>query len=324
MPHPFLKIAAVAATALTLTACVDEYYNQDGSNNNDGYYSPGGGSYYPRPGYYPPPHEYYPPHDYDAPRKELVKNCQGKIREKVRKRIGYNAKIDWGKTDIYNNARHEATINGRGKARNNGKKHQLYYSCIMNREDAFVRNARIELDNDDHNTGGTDWNREATRACHARIREKARRNIHQQFSLDFTRQRVTTPAERRRHVTGEALVRVSRGSGKIAYDCKTHVNPLRLESASYRWTKPLPSANNGNDHAEAKRQCEKHLNDKLRAKGYQYIGIVSESVRNLKGNKRQVMLRIKAMKSNKRVVETWECRVNPRSGKLFKLHRTGY
>lgn len=320
MPHPFLKITAIAVTALTLTACVDEYYNQGESYKNDGYY--------PRPGYYPPPHEYYPPYDYDAPRKSLVKNCQGKVREKVRKRIGYNAKIDWGKTDIYNSARHEATINGKGKgkARNNGKKHQLYYTCIMNREDAFVRSARIKLDNDGHDTGngGTDWNREAARACHERIRQKAQRNIHQQFSLEFTGQRLTTPAERRRHVTGEARVKVSGGSGKIAYDCKAHVNPLRMDSASYRWTRPLPSANSSSNHAEAKRQCERHLNDKLRSKGYKYIGIVSESVHNLKHDKRQVMLKIKAMKNNKRVVETWECRINPRTGKLFKLKKAGY
>lgn len=167
------------------------------------------------------------------PQEITGKELPGKGQGKVRKRIGYNAKIDWGKTDIYNSARHEATINGKGKARNNGKKHQLYYTCIMNREDAFVRSARIELDNDGHDTGngGTDWNREAARACHERIRQKAQRNIHQQFSLEFTGQRLTTPAERRRHVTGEARVKVSGAVEK---------SPMTARHTSIRcaWTAP--------------------------------------------------------------------------------------
>ncbi len=212
MTHRLTLIAAATLSTLILSGCDDEYYN-------------GSGGYYP------------PPHDYDAPRKELIDNCKGKVREKVRKRIGYGAKIDWGKIDMYNSGRYETTINGKGKARNNGRKHKLFYSCKMNRRDGWVRSARIELDGDVYGGDGANWDKKAVRACKERIRYQAERNIHQEFSMEFTRHHVSTPAERRRHVSGEAKLHGNNGNGKIAYDCRLHVNPLRIDNAGYRWLK---------------------------------------------------------------------------------------
>ncbi|HID44820.1 MAG TPA: hypothetical protein EYP34_03570 [Chromatiaceae bacterium] len=299
MSHPFLKLAAIA---LALSGCADQYYDQGGSGNTGGY---------------------YPPYEYDAPRKDLIKNCHGKIREKVKQRLGHNARIDWGNSDVYNSGRHEATVNGKGKARHNGRKHQLHYRCIMDREDAFVRNAHIELDRIDSDI--TDWNQKAVESCKNRIRDKARHNIKRQFSMDFTRQRISTPAERRRHVSGEALIRSAGGSGKIAYDCKVRVNPLRMDSASYRWIRHLPPSNGGSNSSNAKSQarrlCKSGLNDRLRYKGYKYIGFTSDNVRHLKKNKWQVMQGIKAQKNGKRVLETWECRVNTHKSKILKLQQ---
>ncbi|WP_456377726.1 hypothetical protein [Thiolapillus sp.] len=298
MTHFIPKIAIAAVAVLALGACKDDYYY-----NGGGY----GGGYYP------------PVYDYDAPRTELVNNCKGSVREKVRNRIGYGAKISWGSIDIYNSSRREVTINGRGTARNKGRKHKLHYTCIMNRRDAYVRSTRIELDNDGYGSGGGNWNQKAVRACKERIRYQAKRNIRQQFSLDFTKQNVTTPAERRRHVSGQALVRGKNGSGKIAYDCKVHVNPLRVDSAGYRWIKPLPPA--GGNNMEAKRICQDSLKIRLRTFGYKKIRFPSTSVRNLSGNKKQVNIQVKARKDGGKITERWECRVNTNNGRILKMQK---
>ncbi|WP_456413051.1 hypothetical protein [Thiolapillus sp.] len=306
MTHFIPKIAIAAVAVLALGACKDDYYYNGGGGYDGGY----GGGYYP------------PVYDYDAPRAELVNNCKSKVREKVRNRIGHGAKISWGSTDIYNSSRREATINGRGTARNKGRKHKLHYTCIMNRRDAYVRSARVELDNDGYGAGGGNWNQKAIRACKERIRHQAKRNIRQQFSLDFTKQNITTPAERRRHVSGRALVKGRNGSGKIAYDCKMQVNPLRIDSAGYRWVKPLPAAGgNGGSNMEAKRICQASLKTRLRTFGYKKIKFPSTSVRNLSGNKKQVHIQVKARMDGGKITERWECRVNPNNGRILKMQK---
>jgi len=303
MTHPILKIATAAIAVLALNACEDTYY--DNGNQSGGYYPPA--------------------HDYDAPKSELISNCKGRIREKVRGRIGYNAKFDWGKTDMYNSSRHETTINGKGTARNNGRKHKMHYTCVMNRRDAHVRSARVKLDNDhDSDTGTGSWNQKAIHACKERIRYQAKRNIHQQFSLEFTKQQITTPAERRRHVTGHALIRGRTGNGKIAYDCKLHVNPLRVDSAGYRWLKPLPANDGGGTagYGDAKRLCQDNLRTRLHAFGYRKIRFLSSSVHNLSGNKKQVDIQVKARKDGGKLVEHYECRVNTKNGRVLKMQKT--
>lgn len=298
MDHPILKLVAVVITVLVLTACDDTYYD----NGNQG------------GGYYPPAH--------DASKSELIKNCKGRIREKVRNRIGYNTKFDWGKTDMYNSSRHETTINGKGTARNKGRKHKMRYTCVMNRRDAYVRSARVELDNDHDSGGGSgNWNQKAIHACKERIRYQAKRNIHQPFSLEFTKQQITTPAERRRHVTGRALVKGRNGNGKIAYDCKLHVNPLRVDSAGYRWLKPLPVASGGGGYGDAKRLCQDNLRTRLHAFGYSKIRFLSSSVQPLPGNKKKVRMEVKAKKVGDKVVENYECHVNTRNGKVLKMEK---
>ncbi|WP_456406419.1 hypothetical protein [Thiolapillus sp.] len=301
-----LKTAAAAVAVLVLSACGDDYYYDGGGNS----------------GYYPPSY------DSDAPRSELIRNCKGAVREKVRNRIGYSAKIDWGKNDIYNSSRREATINGKATARNQGRKYKLRYKCIMNRNDAYVRRASIELDDKPGSGSGSgNWNHKAVSACKDRIRYQARRNIRQQFSLEFTKHNVTTPAERRRHVTGKALVKGQNGNGKISYDCKLHVNPLRVDSAGYRWIKPLPPAGGGDwsngstSNAEAQRLCKANLKNRLRTFGYRKIKFLSASVRNLSGNKKQVTLKIKAHKDGGSLMENYECRVNTKNGKVLKMQK---
>ncbi|WP_456374599.1 hypothetical protein [Thiolapillus sp.] len=301
-------IAAASLATLILSGCNDEYYN-------DGGYS-GGSGYYP------------PAHDYDAPRRDLIENCKGKIREKVRKRLGYKAKIEWGKYDMYNSSRYETTINGRGKARNNGRKHKLIYSCKMNRKDAWVRSARIELDNDGY-AGDGNWNQKAVRACKDRIRYQAKRNIHRQFSLDFTRQHVNTPAKRRRHVTGEAIVRTKQGNGRISYDCKLHVNPLRMDSAGYRWLKPLPNTNGGSGsyqpgigNRDAKHRCQKNLKNRLKLFGYRKIQFPNTSVRDLGNNRKQVDINVRARtEDGGSVREHYRCRINSRNGRVLDMSK---
>lgn len=309
MSHFLLKIAAAFITVLALSACNDDYYYDGGGS--------GGGGY-------------YPPYDYDASRSELIKNCKGAVRERVRNRIGHGAKIDWGNANTYNSSRREATVNGKGTARNKGRKHKLHYKCLMNRRDAYVRSARIELDNQ-HGSGGGgggSWNQKAVSACKERIRYQAKRNIRQQFSLQFTDKRVTTPAERRRHVTGKAVVQGKKGNGRIAYDCKLHVNPLRVDSAGYRWIKPLPPtgggdwSNGGGNHAEAKRLCKANLKNRLHTFGYRKINFLSASVRNLSGNKKRVDLRIKAATDGNSLTQSYTCHVNPKNGKVLKMQQT--
>ncbi len=312
MTHSIPKITAIALSAFALSACNNDYYYDDGG------YGGGGGGY--GGGYYPPAY------DYDAPRAELVNNCKGRVREKVRNRIGYGAKISWGNIDVYNSSRREATVNGRGTARNEGRKHKLHYTCTMNRRDAYVRSARIELDNDQGIGGGGsgNWNQKAIHACKERIRYQAKRNIRQQFSLDFTRQNITTPAERRRHVSGQALVRGKNGNGKISYDCKVHVNPMRVDSAGYRWVKPLPSAGSSGgsgNNMKAKRICQDNLKNRLHTFGYRKIKFLSTSVRNLSGNKKQVNIQVKAKKDGGKVTERWECRVNANNGRVLKMQK---
>ena len=305
-------ITAASLATLILSGCNDEYYNE------------GGGSYSGGSGYYPPAY------DYDAPKKDLIDNCKGKIREKVRQRIGYGAKIEWGKYDMYNSGRRETTINGKGKARNNGRKHKLIYTCKMNRRDAWVRSAHIELDNDSGNYGGGNWDQKAIRACKDRIRYQTGRNIHQQHSLEFTRQHISTPAERRRHVTGEAILHGKNGNGRIAYDCKLHVNPLRLDNAGYRWLKPLPGYGNGGSgsyqpgitNKDAKHRCQKNLKNRLKLFGYHKIKFPGSSVRNIGNNRKQVDINIHAINANgNSVQESWRCRINSRNGKVLDMSK---
>ncbi|BAO43732.1 hypothetical protein [Thiolapillus brandeum] len=306
MSQRLILIAAASLVALTLSGCNDEYYN-------DGGYS-GGGGY----------------GDYDAPRKDLVANCKGKIREKVRNRLGYGAKIEWGKYDMYNSARHETTINGKGKARNNGRKHKLVYTCRMNRRDAWVRSAHIELDNDSGDSHSGNWDQQAIRACKDRIRYQTSRNIHQQFSLNFTRQHVSTPAERRRHVTGEAVLQGRNGKGRISYDCKLHVNPLRLDNAGYRWLKPLPGAGTGGNgsyqpgitNKDAKHRCQKNLKNRLKLFGYHKIRFPGSSVRDIGNNRKQVDISVNAItEDGGSIRESYRCRINSRNGKVLDMNK---
>lgn len=302
MTFSILKIATAAIAVLALNACNDIHYK-------NGYQ---GGGYYP------------PAYDYDAPKSELISNCKGRIKEKVRSRIGYNAKFDWGRTDLYNSSRYETTISGKGTARNHGRKHKMYYTCVINRRDAYVRNAQVTLDNNHDSGGGNgNWNQKAIHACKERIRYQAKRNIRQQFNLDFTKQRVTTPAKRRRHVTGQALLRAKRGNGKIAYDCKLHVNPLRVDSAGYRWLKPLPGNGGGGStgYGNAKHLCQDALGTRLRAFGYRKIRILSSSVANLSGNKKQVDIEIQAKKDRGKRVERYTCRVNTKNSRILKIEK---
>jgi len=302
MTHRLTLIAALLS-ALTLSGCNDEYYNG------------GGGGYYP------------PPHDYDASRKELIANCKSKVREKVRNRIGYRAKIDWGKIDMYNSGRYETTINGKGTVRNNGSKRKLFYSCRMNRRDAWVRSARVELD--DSHDSGANWDKKAVRACKERIRYQAERNIHQQFSLEFTRHHVSTPAERRRHVTGEAKLHGRNGNGKIAYDCKLRVNPLRVDNAGYRWLKPLPGSGGGGNsyqpgitNKDAKHRCHQNLKNRLKLFGYHKIRFPGSSVRDTGNNRKQVDIRVHALtEDGNPVEENYRCRINSRNGKVLGMDR---
>jgi hypothetical protein len=307
-------ITAASLLTMALSGCNDEYYND------------GGGSYAGGGGYYPPAY------DYDAPRKELINNCKGKIREKVRKRLGYNAKIDWGKYDMYNSSRYETTINGKGKARNNGRKHKLIYNCKMNRKDAWVRSAHIELDNGGYTEGNnSNWNQKAVRACKDRIRYQTERNIHRQFSLEFTRQHVNTPAERRRHVTGEAILRSKNGNGRIAYDCKLHVNPLRVDNAGYRWLKPLPgngsggngSPNPGISNKDAKHRCHQNLRNRLKLFGYHKIRFPNSRVRNIGNNRKQVDINVHALTDDGNSIrEHYQCRINAHNGKVLDMSKT--
>ncbi len=304
MTHRLTLIAAATLSTLILSGCNDEYYNE-------------GGGYYP------------PPHDYDAPRRELIDNCKGKVREKVRKRIGYGAKINWGKIDMYNSSRYEATINGKGTAKNNGRKHKLFYSCKMNRRDGWVRSARVELDGDAYGGDGANWDKKAVRACKERIRYQAERNIHQQFSLEFTRHHVSTPAQRRRHVTGEAKLHGRNGNGKIAYDCKLHVNPLRIDSAGYRWLKPLPSTGGGSGsyqpgitNKDAKHRCHQNLKNRLKLFGYHKIRFPGSSVQDIGNNRKRVDIRVHALKENGNPVEeSYRCRINSRNGKVLSMDK---
>jgi len=301
MPHPILNIATTALAVLTLSACGDNYY-YDGDGNS-GHYSPA--------------------YDNEAPRSELIKNCKGKIKEKVRNRIGYGAKIDWGNTNVYNSGRHETTINGKGTARNDGRKYKLHYSCVMNRRDAYVRSARIDWDHEyNSGNGGVDWNQKAIHACKERIRYQANRNIHQQFNLDFNTQHVITPSKHRRHVTGQARVQGINGYGKISYDCKVHVNPLHVDSADYHWLKPLPAPNHSsNNYEDARHICKTHLTNQLHMLGYQDIKFISTSAHRLSDNKTQVDIQVQARIDGGTSIEHYECRANILKGKVLKMQR---
>jgi hypothetical protein len=315
MSHSILKASTIAVAALVLGACDDNYYRDDGYNSGgSGYYPPGG--YYPPSGYYPPIHD-------DAPKSELISNCKGKIKEKVRNRLGYKAKIDWGKTDVYNSARHQATINGKGKARNNGRQHQLLYTCTMNRREAYVINAKIDLNGTSGGgNGSTNWDQKAVQACQDRIRQRTRQNIQRQFSLDFTSRHVTTPAHKQRHVTGQAIVRASGGNGKISYKCQTLVNPLRITSASYNWTKPLPPVyGNAESKTKSIKICRNNLKNRLHSQGYKKIKFPSESVRTLSGNNKRVTLEVKAKRNGNKEKHRYECDVNPQNGRIFKMQK---
>ncbi len=305
MTHRLILIATATLSILILSGCNDEYYNGDG------------GAYHP------------PPHDYDAPRKELIDNCKGKVREEVRKRIGYGAKIDWGRIDMYNSSRYETTINGKGTAKNHGRKHKLFYRCQMNRRDAWVRSARIELDDSGYSDGGRNWDKKAIRACKERIRYQTERNIHQQFSLEFTRHQVSTPAKRQRHVTGEAKLHGRYGNGKIAYDCKLRVKPLRLDSAGYRWLKPLPTSGGGRDsyqpgitNRDAKHRCHQNLKNRLKLFGYHKIRFPGSSVRDIGNNRKRVDIRVRALTEDSNPVEeNYRCRINSRNGKVLDMDK---
>ncbi len=72
MKQTALNVVGIVAGLLLLNACGNEHYYDDN----------GGGIYYPPSS-----------NNYDAPRHELIDNCQSRVKQKIRRRIDNNSKL---------------------------------------------------------------------------------------------------------------------------------------------------------------------------------------------------------------------------------------
>ncbi len=278
-----------------LSGCTDEYYREPGYDNR-------------------------PSNDYSVPRYELIDNCQERVEYRAQNRYGHRTHVSFGRTNVYYDSRYDATVRGQAIARNNGRSHDINYDCRMSRESGRVRNLDMGWeDHNDHQTNSGEWDRKAVQSCKNRIRQRINNEVKRNHTLAFEQQQLTRTGKKRRHVKGEAKVKVKQGNGRISYNCDVKIKPLQLQSASYRWTRPLPAKPTHNAHEKAKKLCRNALQQKLQRNGYHNIHFLAINVRDLEGHRKKANITVRADKKHSTSVQHYSCTVNTKRKRILEL-----
>jgi hypothetical protein len=289
------------AMSLILSGC-NEYYEQP-----DYGYNPG---YYPDPGY-------DPGHGGVSDRR-MIKNCKLRVENKVSRKLGYDAPIDFGYVDASDISRYQSRIKGDAYVSDRNERLRVDYRCTVDRDNGKVTDVKLDWRNKPGNSG----NKNAASTCKSNISRKVQRATNDKVSIDFRKHDSNGMSGNRRRVTGNAHVTSRRGSGKIRYECIVNTRSMQVENSNYQWTQKLPPGKgngNGNhkvDKNKAKKKCHKAMSNKLKREGYKEINFKSTNFRSAGNSGLIVDGKVKMSARGQHRRARYECRINTRNGNV--------
>lgn len=295
-------LLAGMALGLLLSGC-NEYYDRPDNDYNPGYnpgYDPGYGGVSDR---------------------RMIRNCKLRVENKISRKLGYDAQIDFGYADVSDTSRYRSRIKGDAYVSNRDKRLRVDYRCTVEIDNGEVTDVKLDWRDKPGNIGNKT---NAASTCKSHISRKVRRDIPGKISIDFRKHDSSGMSGKRRRVTGNAHIIAGRGTGKIRYECVVDTNYMRVDNANYRWTQHLPSGGNGGNggHGQdkgknnAKRKCHKSITNKLKQDGYK--GIKFKSTKFSAVGKSDLLVKGKL---NMRYQDShhragYQCRVNSASGNV--------
>lgn len=289
-------LLATVAT-LMLSACDDTYIQNDNPQGS-GY---GNGSW-------------------NVSDRTLVRNCEDVVEYRVHRKLGREARIHFDRARVYHSSRERARVEGNAHAWTDDEERNLEYRCSLDRRDGVVLERHIDWKGRNGQVQGK-RNRKALEACKERIRKRLHAEVQGDFRIDFRDPRVDKVSKRMRRVTGKAVLENRRGKGRVAYNCKVHLDPLEVYSASWNWIRHLPTSSTpDHKHRKARRLCEDAMRIHLQQKGHRNIDFVDTRVEVLSGNRRLVKMKVHSRYQGKNRSSHHSCKVNPKNGRILELH----
>ena len=285
------------ALFLGLTACNDAFIQDPGYG-----------------GYGRPPSSSYGMSDW-----QLERNCRYEVEDRIERRVGHRADIRFDDTRVRYRNRDEARVTGIARVRKDQRRYRVSWRCDIDRYDGDVLHSELDWNQTsaggDADVGG-ERNRRALHMCTTRIEEKIRRDLKRYVTLSVEHPRVDWISRKRRHVTGEAVAKVSNGRGRASFSCKVAFEPPVVESAGYRWLKRPPR---GEHQPRARDLCKQALKKRLHHQGWKKIEFLKVNARPLSVEVKLVTMKTRLKRPNKKVVRHFECRVNVPRQRVLSL-----
>ncbi len=294
-------ILFLVSQSMSLSGC-NQYYEQPGYGYNPG----------PHPG-----HDSKPGHNpgYDnVSDRRMIKNCKLRVENKVSRKLGYDARVDFGYVDLHDVSRYLSRVKGEAFTSDKNKRLRINYRCSVQKHNGHV----TDVDLDWRNKPGHAANKgNAASACKSHISRKVQRETPDRVNFDFRKHDSSGISENRRRVKGNAHVSSSRGRGKIAYECVVSTRHMRVESAHYHWKQKLPAGgHDGYDKDKAKRKCHKAVVSKLNRDGYRGVQFKSTNFQPVGSSDLMLKGKLRMSYQGQNHRARYECRVNGHNGKV--------
>jgi len=247
--------------------------------------------------------------------RHMVNNCKLQVENKVSRKLGYDARIDFGYVDVSDISRYQSRVRGDAYTSDRSKRLRFDYRCTLETDNGRVTDVKLDWRNKPGNGGGKG---NAASACKSHISKKVQRETSTRVSIDFRKHDSKDMSGKRRKVTGKAHVISNRGSGKIAYECVVDTGYMKVDNAHYRWTQNLPpgEGHSGHDRDKAKRKCHKAIGKKLGKNGYTGMEIKSTKFSAVGSSDLLVTGKMNTSYQGKHKRARYECRADGRNGNI--------
>lgn len=245
----------------------------------------------------------------------MIKNCELRVENKISRKLGYDARIDFGYVDVSDISDYRSRIKGEAYTSDQNERMRIDYRCMVERDNGRVTDVNLDWKNKPVH-GGNKVNAAST--CKSHISKKVQRETGAKVSIDFRKHDSKDMSGKRRRVTGKAQVISNQGKGKIQYECVVDTAHMEVDNAHYHWTQHLPSGNGnaGYDKQKAQRKCHTAISKKLKKEGYIKIEFKSTKFTAVGSSDLLVKGKINMSDQGRHQPARYECRVNAHNGNV--------